>query len=73
MYYNNNLIKKEGSEVVTGIKRKQYSRELKDGIAQKILSGKSILELGKENNIFPSPLNKWKGQYLEGVLSNHNN
>lgn len=51
-----------------GIKRRQYSKEQKEEIVQKILSGESVLELGKENNISPSLLNKWKRQYLKGGL-----
>ena len=39
-----------------GIKRRQYSREFKEEIVQKNTSGKSVLELGKENNISPSVL-----------------
>jgi len=36
-----------------GIKRRQYSKEQKEEMVQKALSGKSILALGKENK---SPL-----------------
>ena len=35
------------------IKRIQYSKEFKEEIVQKTLSGKSVFELGKENNISP--------------------
>jgi transposase-like protein len=38
----------------------------------KILSGKSVPELKKENSI-SSLLNKWKKQYIKGNLNNHNN
>ena len=55
-----------------GIKRRQYSREFKEEMVQKILSGESILELGKENNISPGLINRWKRQYLDGELSNNN-
>jgi len=55
-----------------GVKRRQYSRELKEEIVQKILSGKSVLELGKENNISPGLINRWKRQYLEGELKGNN-
>ena len=51
-----------------GIKRRQYSKEQKEEIVQKILSRESVLELGKENNISPRLLNKWKRQYLKGGL-----
>ena len=55
-----------------GIKRRQYSKEQKEEIVQKILSGKSILELGKENNLSPGLINRCKRQYLDGELSNNN-
>ena len=41
-------------------------------MVQKALSGKSILALGKENNISPGLINRWKRQYLDGELSNNN-
>jgi transposase-like protein len=41
-----------------GIKRRQYSREFKEEMVQKILSGESVLELGKENNISPGLINR---------------
>ena len=41
-------------------------------MVQKALSGKSILALGKENNISPELINRWKRQYLDGELSNNN-
>jgi len=41
-----------------GIKRRQYAKEEKEEIVQKILSGKSVLELGKENNISPGLINR---------------
>ncbi len=55
-----------------GIKKRQYSREFKDEMVQKILSGKSVLELGKENNISPGLINRWKRQYLERELKGNN-
>jgi transposase-like protein len=55
-----------------GIKRRQYSKEQKEEMVQKALSGKSILALGKENNISPGLINRWKRQYLDGELSNNN-
>jgi len=33
-------------------------------MVQKALSGKSALELGKEYNISPGLINRWKRQYL---------
>jgi transposase-like protein len=56
-----------------GIKRRQYSKEQKEEIVQKALSGKSVLELGKENNISPGLINRWKRQYLGGELKDNNN
>jgi len=55
-----------------GIKRRQYSKEQKEEIVQKALSGKSVLELGKENNISPGLINRWKRQYLGGELNSNN-
>jgi len=37
--------------MIMGIKRRQCFREQKEEIVQKVLSGKSVVELGKENNI----------------------
>ena len=34
---------------------------------------KRILALGKEHNIFPGLINRWKRQYLDGELSGNNN
>jgi transposase-like protein len=56
-----------------GIKRRQYSREQKEEMVQKTLSGKGILELGKENNISPGLINRWKRQYLNGELNSITN
>ena len=53
-----------------GIKRRQYSKEQKEEMVQKALSGKSILALGKENNISPGLINRQRRQYLNGELSN---
>ena len=56
-----------------GFKRRQYSKEQKEEMVQKALSGKSVLELGKENNISPGLINRWKRQYLGGELKDNNN
>jgi transposase-like protein len=53
--------------VVIGITRRQDSKEQKEEIVQKALSGKSVLELGKENNISPGLINRWKRQYIAGA------
>ena len=55
-----------------GIKRRQYSREQKEEMVQKVLSGKSALQLGKEHNISPGLINRWKRQYLGGELNGNN-
>ncbi|MDD5015447.1 MAG: transposase [Atribacterota bacterium] len=55
-----------------GIKKRKYSKEQKEEIVQRALSGERILALGKENNIFPGLINRWKRQYLDGELSNNN-
>jgi transposase-like protein len=72
LYNKNNQQEEERSEVVMGIKRRQYSKEQKEEVVQKALSGKSILALGKENNISPGLINRWRRQYLDGELSNNN-
>ncbi|OFW54322.1 MAG: hypothetical protein A2163_05720 [Actinobacteria bacterium RBG_13_35_12] len=54
-----------------GIKKRKYSKEQKEEIVQRALSGEGILALGKENNISPGLINRWKRQYLDGELSNN--
>ena len=56
-----------------GIKKRKYSQEFKEEIVQRALSGERILELGKEHNISPGLINRWKRQYLDGELSNNTN
>ena len=56
-----------------GIKKRKYSKEQKEEVIQRALSGKRILALGKENNISPGLINRWKRQYLDGELSNNTN
>ena len=55
-----------------GIKKRKYSKEQKEEIVQRALSGERILTLGKEHNISPGLINRWKRQYLDGELSNNN-
>jgi len=55
-----------------GIKKRKYSKEQKEEIVQRALSGERVLELGKENNISPGLINRWKRQYLDGDLINNN-
>ena len=56
-----------------GIIRRQYSKEQKEEIVQRALSGEMILALGKEYNISPRLINRWKRQNLDGELSVNNN
>ena len=53
--------------------KKKYSREQKEEVVQRALSGERILELGKENNISPGLINRQKRQYLDRELSNNTN
>ena len=55
-----------------GIKKRKYSKEQKEEIVQRALSGERILALGKDNNISPGLINRWKRQYLDGELNNNN-
>ena len=55
-----------------GIKRRQYTKEQKEEIAQKALSGKSTLQLGKEHNLPPGLINYRIWQYLNGELNGNN-
>lgn len=56
-----------------GIKKRKHSQEFKEEIVQRALSGERILELGKEHNLSPGLINRWKRQYLDGELSNNTN
>ena len=56
-----------------GIKRRQYTKEQKEEIVQVLLSGQAALGLGREHQIFPSLINRWKRQYLEGAFNQNNN
>lgn len=56
-----------------GIKRRQYTSEQKEEIVRSLLSGQTALELGKEYNISPALINRWRRQYLEGTLNQGNN
>lgn len=56
-----------------GVKKRKYSKEQKEEIVQRVLSGERVLTVGRENNISPGLINRWKRQYLDGELSNNNN
>lgn len=73
MLYNKITGKKnKGGAKLMGIKKRKYSQEFKEEIVQRALSGERVLELGKENNISPGLINRWKRQYLDGELINNN-
>jgi transposase-like protein len=63
----------KGGAKIMGIKKRKHSQEFKEEIVQKALSGERILQLGKEYNISPGLINRWKRQYLDGELSGNNN
>ena len=48
------------------VHRRKHSKELKMEIVEAVLSGKSTLVLGKEYDIAPNMISRWKKQYLEG-------
>jgi transposase-like protein len=50
--------KRERRTVAMDIKRRQYSKEQKEKIVKKILSGTSVLELDKENKISHGLINR---------------
>ena len=56
-----------------GLNRRQYTKEQKEKIVQALLSGQTALELGREHQISPGLINRWKRQYLEGTLNQNNN
>jgi len=49
-----------------GVHRRKYSKEFKMEMVEAVLSGQSPLTLGKENDINPNLISRWKKQYLEG-------
>ena len=56
-----------------GIKRRQYTREQKEEIVWFLLSSITALELGREHQISPGLINRWRRQYLNGELNKNNN
>jgi len=48
------------------IQRKKYSQEFKMEMVEAALSGESPLVIGKENNLNPNLISRWKTQYLNG-------
>jgi transposase-like protein len=49
-----------------GIHRRKYTRDFKIEMVESTLSGRSILKLAKENEIYPGLITRWKRQYLDG-------
>jgi len=45
--------------------RRKYSKEFKMEMVEAVLSGKSPLVLGKENDIAPNMISRWKRYYLD--------
>jgi transposase-like protein len=56
-----------------GLKKRQYTKEQKEELVQALLNGQTALGLGREHNISPGLINRWKRQYLNGQLGENNN
>ena len=56
-----------------GLKKRQYSKEQKEELVQALLSGQTALELGREYNISPGLINRWRREYLDGELDRKSN
>jgi len=56
-----------------GIKKRQYTKEQKEELVKALLSGQTALELGREHNISPGLINRWRRQYLNGQLGKNDN
>jgi transposase-like protein len=56
-----------------GIKKRQYTKEQKEELVQALLNGQTALQVGRENNISPGLINRWKRQYLNGQLGENDN
>jgi transposase-like protein len=56
-----------------GLKKRQYTKEQKEELVQSLLSGQTALGLGREHNISPGLINRWKRQYLNGQLGKNDN
>ena len=46
--------------------RRKYSRQFKMEVVEALLSGKSPLVVGKENDLNSNMISRWKRQYLSG-------
>jgi len=49
--------------------RRKYAKDYKIEIVGSILKGHSILEVARENEIYPGLISKWKRQYLDGKFN----
>jgi len=49
-----------------GKRRRKYSRELKVELVEKVLAGREVLEVAKEEGISPDLIGKWKREYMQG-------
>jgi transposase-like protein len=56
-----------------GIYRRKYSTEQKEEIVQALLTGQNAIQLGREHNISPVLIQRWKRQYLDGELDRKSN
>lgn len=52
-----------------GLNKRLYTKEQKEEIVQSLLSGQTALELGREHQISPGLINRWRRQYLDGELN----
>ena len=49
-----------------GSKRRKYSKELKAELVERVLAGRSALEVARDEEISPSLIKKWKKEYMDG-------
>ena len=45
--------------------RRQYTRDFKIAVVREIETGKSLAQVSRENEIYPSLIAKWKKEYFE--------
>lgn len=48
------------------IHRRKYTKEFKIEMVESALSGHSIIELAKNNEVSPGLITRWKRQHLDG-------
>jgi transposase-like protein len=49
-----------------GSKRRKYTRELKVELVERVLAGREVLEVARDEDISPDLIRKWKRQYMRG-------